>query len=74
VARLLFGDPFFWIIGHAGPILAARILGMPKQFRPAGGERDMIRQTWQSFFPVAPRKPGVLFDIYVSTPDVQLPS
>ncbi len=71
VARLMFGDPFFWLIGHAGPTLAARILGMPKQFRPAGNERDMIRQTWQGFFPVTPRKPGVLFDLYVSNPNVQ---
>ncbi len=44
---------------------------MPKQFRPAGDERDMIRQTWQGFFPVASRKPGALFDLYVSNPDVQ---
>jgi pimeloyl-ACP methyl ester carboxylesterase len=71
VARLLFGDLLFWLIGHAGPALAARILGMPKQFSPADDERDMIRQTWQGFFPVAPRKPGVLFDLYVSNPDVQ---
>jgi pimeloyl-ACP methyl ester carboxylesterase len=71
VARLLFGDLLFWLIGHAGPALTARILGMPKQFSPADHERDMIRQTWQGFFPVSPRKPGVLFDLYVSNPDVQ---
>ena len=71
VAKHLFGDPLFWLIGHAGSTVASRILGMPKQFRPTDDERDLIRQTWQSFLPVAPRKPGVLFDLYVSNPDVQ---
>jgi pimeloyl-ACP methyl ester carboxylesterase len=71
VARLLFGDLFFWLIGHAGTTLAARILGMPKEFRPAEGDRSVIRQTWQGFLPIAPRKPGVLFDLYVSNPNVQ---
>ncbi len=71
VAKFVFGDPFFWLIGHAGPTLAARILGMPKHVQLTDDERTMISETWQGFFPVAPRKPGVLFDIYVSNPDVQ---
>lgn len=71
VAKFVFGDPFFWLIGHAGPTLAARILGLPRNVQLTPDERTTISETWQSFFPIAPRKPGVLFDIYVSNPDVQ---
>ena len=53
------------------PSLFARILGMPRGFRPAPGERGRIEQTMDSMFPIHPRKRGVLFDLYVSNPDVQ---
>jgi pimeloyl-ACP methyl ester carboxylesterase len=49
----------------------ARILGMPKNFRPAPEERERIEQTMDSLFPIHPRRRGVLFDLYVSHPDVQ---
>jgi pimeloyl-ACP methyl ester carboxylesterase len=72
VAETFFGsDRLFWILKSYAPSLFARILGMPKGFRPAPGERGRIGQTMDSLFPVHPRKRGVLFDLYVSNPDVQ---
>jgi pimeloyl-ACP methyl ester carboxylesterase len=72
VARLLFGsDLVFWLLGRVGPRLTARILGMDRHFRPADPQRDTIEDTWTSLFPIAPRKPGVLHDLYISNPDVQ---
>lgn len=72
VANLLFGsDLVFWLIGRSGPSLTARILGMDKHFRPVGSQRDAIQDAWTSLFPIAPRKRGVLHDLYVSNPDVQ---
>lgn len=72
VARLLFGsDRVFWLLGRVGPSLTARILGMPKRFRPVGPQRAAIEEAWWSLFPLAPRKQGVLHDLYVSNPDVQ---
>jgi pimeloyl-ACP methyl ester carboxylesterase len=68
---LLGSDPFFWILKSYAPSLFARILGMPKNFHPTRGERGRIEQTMDSIFPIHPRKPGVLFDLYVSNPDVQ---
>ena len=72
VAQAFFGsDRLFWIFKSYAPSLFARILGMPKGFRPAPGERERIEQTMDSLFPIRPRKRGVLFDLYVSNPDVQ---
>jgi pimeloyl-ACP methyl ester carboxylesterase len=72
LAQALFGsDRLFWILKSYAPSLFARILGMPKDFRPTPGERERIEQTMDSLFPIHPRKRGVLFDLYVSNPDVQ---
>ncbi len=71
VARLLFGsDLFFWALSRTGPLFG-RIMGMPKGFRATDAERETISTSADSLFPIAPRKPGVLFDLYVSNPDVQ---
>ena len=72
VAQAFFGsDRFFWILKSYAPSLFAQILGMPKGFHPAPEERERIEQTMDSLFPIHPRKRGVLFDLYVSNPDVQ---
>jgi pimeloyl-ACP methyl ester carboxylesterase len=72
VAKAFFGsDRLFWILKSYAPSLFTRILGMPKGFRPTDEERSRIVQTMESFFPINPRKRGVLFDLYVSNPDVQ---
>jgi pimeloyl-ACP methyl ester carboxylesterase len=72
IAQALFGsDRLFWIVKSYAPSPFARILGMPKDFHPAPGERERIEQTMDSLFPIRPRKRGVLFDLYVSNPDVQ---
>jgi pimeloyl-ACP methyl ester carboxylesterase len=72
IARALFGsDLFFWALSDAGPHLVGRILGMPKGFLANDVEREQIEASLNSLFPIAPRKRGVLFDLYVSNPDVQ---
>ncbi len=72
LAQALFGsDRVFWMLKSYAPSLFARILGMPKGFHPTPGERGRIEQTMDSLFPIHPRKRGVLFDLYVSNPDVQ---
>jgi pimeloyl-ACP methyl ester carboxylesterase len=72
VARMLFGsDLFFWLLSNTGTSLLGRILGMPRGFRANDTERETISTAAESLFPIAPRKPGVLFDLYVSNPDVQ---
>jgi pimeloyl-ACP methyl ester carboxylesterase len=72
VAQLLFGsDVLFWALPTYTPRLLARILGMPKDPRPTPGQLAAVVEAGESLLPVRPRKKGVLFDLYVSTPDVQ---
>jgi 2-hydroxy-6-oxonona-2,4-dienedioate hydrolase len=43
LAQAFFGsDRLFWMLKSYAPSLFARILGMPKGFRPAPGERERI--------------------------------
>ena len=72
VAQVLFGsDLGFWMLQSFVPSLFARILGMPKGFRPTAEEQHRIMDVAESLLPVHPRKAGALFDTYVSNPDVQ---
>jgi pimeloyl-ACP methyl ester carboxylesterase len=71
VAQLLFTDPVFWALKAYAPFLFARLLGTPKGFRPTPEQRMGILESEESFFPVGPRKQGVIFDLYVSNPDVR---
>ena len=72
VAQLLYGSDFlFWALKQYAPSLFARILGMPKGFHPTDEEFRRVMEVEESLFPIHPRKQGVLFDGYVSNPDVQ---
>lgn len=72
VAQMLFGsDLAFWLLKRYAPSLFARILGMPKAFQTTPDQRQRMVEVEESFFPIRPRKAGVLFDLYVSNPDVQ---
>jgi pimeloyl-ACP methyl ester carboxylesterase len=72
VAQLFFGsDLFFWALKQYAPSLFARILGMPKGFHATSEESRRLTQVEEGFLPIHPRKRGVLFDTYVSNPDVQ---
>ncbi len=72
VAQLVFGsDVFFWTLKRFLPAVFARLLGMPKGFQPSTSEQRVINEAAASMFPHRPRKHGVLYDLYVSNPDVQ---
>jgi pimeloyl-ACP methyl ester carboxylesterase len=71
VALLLFTDPVFWTLKAHLPALFLRCLGMPKGFQPTPEQWTAILASEESLFPIRPRKPGVLYDSYVSNPDVQ---
>jgi pimeloyl-ACP methyl ester carboxylesterase len=71
VAQLLFTDPVFWTLKTYLPSLFLRCLGMPKGFRPTPEQWTGILESEESLFPMHPRKQGVLYDSFVSNPDVQ---
>jgi pimeloyl-ACP methyl ester carboxylesterase len=71
VAQLLFTDPVFWTLKAYLPTLFLRCLGMPNGFRPTPEQRIGILESEESLFPIHPRKQGVMYDSFVSNPDVQ---
>jgi pimeloyl-ACP methyl ester carboxylesterase len=71
VAQLLFTDPVFWTLKAYLPTLFLRCLGMPKGFHPTPQQRIGILEREESLFPIHPRKRGVMYDSFVSNPDVQ---
>jgi pimeloyl-ACP methyl ester carboxylesterase len=71
VAQLLFTDLMFWTLKAYLPTLFLRCLGMPKGFQPTPEQRTVILESEESLFPLAPRKHGLMFDQYVSNPNVQ---
>jgi pimeloyl-ACP methyl ester carboxylesterase len=71
VARLLFTDPVFWTLKAFLPTLLLQWLGTPKGFQPTPEQWTAIVESEESLFPVRPRKQGVLYDAYISNPDVQ---
>ena len=71
VAQLLFTDLVFWTLKAYAPFLFARIMGTPKGFQPTPEQWTAIVESEESLFPVHPRKRGVMYDSFVSNPDVQ---
>jgi pimeloyl-ACP methyl ester carboxylesterase len=71
VAQLLFTDLVLWALKAYAPFLFARLLGTPKGFRLTPEQWTAILESEESLFPIRPRKQGVLYDAYVSNPDVQ---
>ena len=71
VEQLLFTDPVFWTLKAYLPTLFLRCLGMPNGFRPTPEQRFGILESEESLFPIHPRKQGVMYDSFVSNPDVQ---
>jgi pimeloyl-ACP methyl ester carboxylesterase len=69
--RLLVRSEFpMWALRtFAGPLLA-RIAGVPKGFPLTAADAGMVTGITDTFFPVVPRAEGVIFDFFVSFPDV----
>jgi pimeloyl-ACP methyl ester carboxylesterase len=71
LARLIFTDVVFWTLSRYAPVQFARLLGTPRAFRFTAEQRAEVIASEESLLPVRPRKRGVLYDAYVSNPDVQ---
>jgi pimeloyl-ACP methyl ester carboxylesterase len=69
--RLLVRSEFpMWALRtFAGPLLA-RMAGVPKGFPRTAADARIVTDLTGTFFPVVPRAEGVIFDWFVSFPDV----
>ena len=56
----------FWLYRRLLPSTYARMLGVPKGYRPTPEEAATIRAVSQLQFPLTPRKAGAVFDGFVS--------
>lgn len=57
-----------WFLKTYRPGLLARIMGVPKGWRPTIDEQRFIDGLQESFFPTKPKQLGVVFDSLVSEP------
>lgn len=72
IARTLLGsDAFFWLLRRLVPTQLGRLMGVPAGLRLTPEQRIAVADAEEGLFPVAPRKDGMLFDLYVSNPAVQ---
>jgi pimeloyl-ACP methyl ester carboxylesterase len=56
----------FWLYRRLLPAIYARMLGVPKGYRPTPDEVATIRAVSELQFPLRPRKAGAVFDGFVS--------
>lgn len=69
--RMVFSERVFWLLRTLAPGRLARLMGVPKGFRPTPGEWDSIYFLMDGLFPVAPRTDGIVLDATLTNPDVE---
>ena len=69
-ARPLYGQFPMWAMKVLAPRTFAHLLGVPKGFSMTNADERFVAEFIDSIFPIAPRFPGILFDLAVSNADV----
>jgi pimeloyl-ACP methyl ester carboxylesterase len=71
VMRAVWGsDRLMWMVRRQAPQLLTRLVGMPADQPLDVVDRARLDAELDGIFPVARRADGVLFDVYVSNPDI----
>jgi pimeloyl-ACP methyl ester carboxylesterase len=69
VLGVVYGSHWlFWLYRQLLPSAYARMIGVPKGYQPTPDDAATIRAVSELQFPLTPRKPGALFDGFVSNP------
>jgi pimeloyl-ACP methyl ester carboxylesterase len=71
VAALLDRQLPIWLMKTFLPRLMARLAGVPPSFSMTETDHRAVAEFLDSMFPLTPRRPGVLFDSFVSNADVE---
>jgi pimeloyl-ACP methyl ester carboxylesterase len=67
VLSVVYGSQrLFWLYRRLLPATYARMLGVPKGYRPTPDEATTIRAVSELQFPLTPRRLGAVFDGFVS--------
>jgi pimeloyl-ACP methyl ester carboxylesterase len=67
---LVYADPPMWALKAFARPLLARLMGVPTGLSLDDADVAFMAEMMDSFFPIAPRVRGIVFDAYVSNPDV----
>lgn len=70
VAPLLFAQPTLWLLRVFLPSKLAAIAGTPAAYPLSEADGRTLDAIFDSFFPVGPRAPGIIFDGYVGNAEI----
>jgi pimeloyl-ACP methyl ester carboxylesterase len=69
-AKLLDRQLPIWLLKTLLPGVMARLAGVPRSFALTGDDARFVTEFLDGMFPLTPRLKGVIFDAFVSNPDV----
>jgi pimeloyl-ACP methyl ester carboxylesterase len=69
-ARLVYRDVPLWALSVLARPILLRQMGVPPGYRRAAGDKRIVSDLIDSFFPMALKTEGVTFDAFVADPDV----
>jgi pimeloyl-ACP methyl ester carboxylesterase len=70
LAPLVFSQPTLWLLRTLLPSTLASIAGKPAGYTPTGADERTLETIFDSFFPMAPRRDGCIFDGYVGNLEI----
>jgi pimeloyl-ACP methyl ester carboxylesterase len=70
LAPFLFSQPALWILRVVLPSKLAAIAGTPSRYPLSEEDVRALESIFDSFFPVGPRAPGIIFDGYVGNTEI----
>jgi pimeloyl-ACP methyl ester carboxylesterase len=69
VFRVAYGaERTFWVFKKLMPMAYARMMGLPRGYRPTPHEREALQRIRELLFPLRPRRDGAVFDGFVGNP------
>ena len=69
VFRVAYGaERMFWAFKKLMPMAYARMMGLPRGYRPTPDERETLQGIRELLFPFRPRRDGAVFDGFVGNP------
>jgi pimeloyl-ACP methyl ester carboxylesterase len=69
-ARQLYRDPVMWTLKVFNRSMLARLMGVPNGFPHDPEQAEFVSEMLDSIFPVDLRANGIIFDAFVSNPEV----
>jgi pimeloyl-ACP methyl ester carboxylesterase len=70
LAPLVFSQPTLWFLRVFLPSKLAAIAGTPTGYTLSEEDRRTLETIFDSFFPIGPRAPGIIFDGYAGNPEI----